>query len=114
MENFITLLLIGIIGNFIPFFLISWAEQFIQSNIAGLLMSIGPIITLILAHFFTKDDKFTYIKLISVIIGFIGTILIIDVKTFFYLTESSYISFIAKCAVIIAALGYITSNIIVM
>ena len=45
----------GIIGNFLPFFLISWAEQYIQSNIAGLLNGrIGPIITLILAHFFTK------------------------------------------------------------
>ena len=33
-------------------------------------MSIGPIITLILAHFFTKDDKFNIIKLISISIGF--------------------------------------------
>lgn len=112
LSNIISLLLVGIIGNFIPFFLISWAEQFIQSNIAGLLMSIGPIITLILAHFFTKDDKFSMIKLISVIIGFIGALFIIDFKTFFTLNEGTYISFLAKIAVIIGALGYMISNII--
>ena len=75
-------------------------------------MSIGPIITLILAHFFTKDDKFNNIKLISVIIGFLGTLFIIDFKTFFILTEGSYISLMAKLAVIVAALGYMISNIL--
>ena len=102
----------GIIGNFIPFFLISWAEQYIQSNIAGLLMSIGPIITLILAHFFTKDDKFNFIKLISILVGLIGTLFIIDFKNFFIISNGSNISLLAKLAVILAALGYMISNII--
>lgn len=75
-------------------------------------MSIGPIITLILAHFFTKDDKFNIIKLISISIGLVGTLFIIDFKTFFILTEGSYVSFIAKFAVIVAAFGYMISNII--
>ena len=101
----------GIIGNFIPFFLISWAEQFIQSNIAGLLMSLGPIMTLILAHFFTKDDKFTNTKFISVLIGFVGALLIIDFQTFFNFNSSSSISLLAKLAVICASLGYMISNI---
>ena len=30
--------LIGLIGSFIPFSLISWSEQYIQSNTAGLLL----------------------------------------------------------------------------
>ena len=75
-------------------------------------MSIGPIITLVLAHFFTKDDKFNKFKLISIIIGLVGTIFIIDIKTFFSLTDGSNISFFAKIAVIVAALGYMISNII--
>ena len=110
--NIISLFLVGIIGNFIPFFLISWAEQFIQSNIAGLLMSIGPIITLILAHFFTKDDKFNLIKLTSISIGLLGTLFIIDFKTFFNLSDGSSTTLIAKLAVVTAALGYMISNII--
>ena len=111
-ENIYILIGVGIIGNFIPFFLISWAEQYIQSNIAGLLMSIGPIITLILAHYFTKDDKFNLTKLLSVIIGLIGVLFIINIKTFFNLNEGSPISLISKLAVILAALGYMISNIL--
>ena len=75
-------------------------------------MSIGPIITLILAHFFTKDDKFTLIKFISIIIGLIGAIFIIDFQNLFNLNESSNILLIAKLAVILAAFGYMISNII--
>lgn len=75
-------------------------------------MSIGPIFTLILAHFLTKDDKFTFLKLVSVFIGFIGTLFIIDFKTFFYLDANSNINLIAKFLVILAAFGYMISNII--
>ena len=106
------LIIVGVVGNFIPFFLISWAEQYIQSNIAGLLMSIGPIMTLILAHFFTKDDKFTLVKLISVLVGLIGTFFIIDFRTFFEFNDGNSIKLIAKIAVILASFGYMVSNII--
>jgi len=111
-ENVYILIIVGIIGNFIPFFLISWAEQYIQSNIAGLLMSLGPIMTLVLAHFFTKDDRFTSTKFFSIIIGFLGALFIIDFKTFFNLEAESQVSLLAKLAVILAALGYMVSNII--
>ena len=66
--------IIGIIGNFIPFFLISWSEQYIQSNTAGLLLSIAPIFTLLLSHFFTKDDKFSFRKFVSILIGLFGIV----------------------------------------
>ena len=66
------LIIIGVVGNFLPFYLISWSEQHIQSSTAGILMGVGPILTLILSHFFTKDDKFTVPKLTSICIGFIG------------------------------------------
>ena len=39
-KNYILIFIIGLIGNFIPFFLISWSEQYIQSNTAGLLLSL--------------------------------------------------------------------------
>jgi drug/metabolite transporter (DMT)-like permease len=111
-KDTITLIIVGIVGNFIPFFLISWAEQYIQSNIAGLLMSIGPIMTLILAHFFTKDDKFTYLKFGSVIIGFFGVLFILDIKSLIFNDNNTSFSLIPKLAVIFAALGYMSSNIL--
>lgn len=106
------LIIIGIIGNFIPFFLISWAEQHIPSSTAGMLMAIGPIITLVMSHFLTKSDKFTIIKFVSISIGFIGVLFIFSTNSYGNLVEYNFIDLIAKFLVIIAAFGYMLSNII--
>ena len=75
-------------------------------------MAIGPICTLVLSHFFTKTDKFSLTKLISVLIGLLGVLFIIDFQTFFDLTSGNKIKLISKIAVILAAFGYMVSNII--
>ena len=111
-KNLFLLILIGIIGNFIPFFLISWAEQYIPSSTAGMLMAIGPIITLIMSHFLTKNDKFTLFKFISVIIGLIGVLLIFNVNSFESFKSNNFLDLIAKFLVILAAFGYMFSNIL--
>ena len=109
-ELVIILSFIGITGNFLPFYLISWAEQYIPSSTAGLLMSVGPLITLLMSHILTSDDKFTWIKFISIIIGFIGIFFILDISNFNFQNEN-FINTIAKIFVIIAAFGYMISNI---
>ena len=111
-NDLIMLIFVGIVGNFLPFYLISWSEQHIQSSTAGILMGIGPILTLVLAHFFTKDDKFNSVKLISIIIGFIGVLFIFEIETLFNIQSSNKIQMISKFLIIIAALGYMSSNIV--
>jgi len=111
-QIFTLLVIIGIVGNFIPFFLISWAEQFIQSSTAGMLMAIGPIITLIMSHFLTSDDKFNFYKFLSVIVGLVGVLFIFNVKSLDSLLISSSLELFAKCLVILAAFGYMFSNIL--
>ena len=111
-EILILLIIIGIVGNFIPFYLISWAEQFIPSSTAGMLMAIGPIVTLLLSHFLTNNDKFTINKLLSVIVGLIGVLLIFNINTFHSLKITNQIDLFAKFLVILAAFGYMCSNIL--
>ncbi len=111
-ESFFLLFLIGIIGNFIPFYLISWAEQYIPSSTAGMLMAIGPIVTLIMSHFLTADDKFNFIKFTSVIVGFVGVTLIFNINSLDDLFSNSSIDLIAKSLVVLAAFGYMFSNIL--
>ena len=106
------LIIVGVIGNFLPFYLISWSEQHIQSSTAGILMGVGPILTLILSHFFTKDDRFTFSKLISICIGFIGVLFIFEINIFFNITSSNSIQLLSKFLIILAALGYMVSNIL--
>ena len=106
------LIIIGVVGNFLPFYLISWSEQYIQSSTAGILMGVGPILTLVLSHFFTKDDKFSLSKLISISIGFIGVLFIFEINSLFNISSSNSIQLISKFLIIIAALGYMVSNIL--
>lgn len=111
-EILILLIIIGIVGNFIPFYLISWAEQFIPSSTAGMLMAIGPIVTLLMSHFLTNNDKFTINKLFSVIVGLIGVLFIFNINTFQSLKITTQIDLFAKFLVILAAFGYMFSNIL--
>ncbi len=111
-TDLIMLLFVGVVGNFLPFYLISWSEQHIQSSTAGILMGVGPILTLILSHFFTKDDRFTYSKLISISIGFIGVLFIFEIDTLFNFGTANSLQLLSKFLIIIAALGYMISNIV--
>ena len=106
------LIFVGIVGNFLPFYLISWSEQHIQSSTAGILMCVGPILTLILSHFFTKDDRFTISKLTSILIGFIGIIFIFEIDLLFNINPYNSIQLLSKFLIILAAFGYMISNIV--
>ena len=111
-KNIILIILIGVIGNFIPFSLISWSEQYVQSNVAGLLLSVGPLFTLVLSHFLTKDDKFTLIKFISISIGFLGVLIIIGFNTILNLVSGDAENLFPKIAIVLSALGYSISSIL--
>ncbi len=63
---------IGIINLVIPFFLISYGVQKVQSNLAAILMSTTPISAAILAHFFVDKEKINFIKIVGIFLGFSG------------------------------------------
>ena len=111
-EIIILLIAVGIIGNFIPFVLISWAEQYIPSSTAGMLMAIGPIITLLMSHFLTKSDRFTFLKFFSVFIGFIGVLFIFNINISKNIIDYNFFDLVSKILVILAAFGYMFSNIL--
>ena len=65
---------IGIINLVIPFFLIAYGVQKVQSNLAAILMASTPLSATVLAHFFTKNEKINFIKVLGVLIGFSGIV----------------------------------------
>ncbi|MBI2978640.1 MAG: EamA family transporter [Rhodospirillales bacterium] len=69
--------LIGIIGNGLPFTLINWGEEHVDSSLAAILMSIMPLATVVLAHFFADGERMTRAKLAGVVIGFCGVIILV-------------------------------------
>ena len=73
-KNWKTYALIGLCNITIPFTLIAIGTSQINSYLAAMLMSTTPMSGSILAHFFTKDEKITFLKSVGIIIGFTGII----------------------------------------
>jgi len=71
---------IGFINLVIPFFLIAYGVQKIQSNLAAILMATTPLSATILAHFFTENEKFNWLKSVGILIGFFGIVFLFSDK----------------------------------
>jgi drug/metabolite transporter (DMT)-like permease len=63
---------IAVLGNCLPFFLITWGQQAVPSGAAGILMSVTPLIVVALAHFFLPGERATRTSLLGVLAGFAG------------------------------------------
>ena len=64
-------LAIGLIGNLLPFVLITWAQTSVKSSVAGILTAIVPIVTLTLAHW-VGDEPLTIRRVAGFALGFAG------------------------------------------
>ena len=100
-----TWIIFGILGPAslaIPVFLISWGEQTIDSAVASILNATVPLFTVFIAHFVLQDDKMTMQKVLGLLIGFAGTILLLSED----LTVGAKSSVIGQAAVILASIFY--------
>ena len=71
------LALLACAGNALPFFLIGWGQQYVDSGLAGILMAVMPLATLALAHWFVAGERLTQIRVAGSLVGFLGVALLI-------------------------------------
>ena len=64
--------MIALFGNIIPFNLIAWGQLHIDSGLAGLLMAIMPLFTLLLAHIAIPGERLTAARTGGFIVGLVG------------------------------------------
>ena len=67
---------LAVLGNCLPFYLITWGQQFIDSALAGILISIMPLATMLLAHFFVAGDRMTPARVAGFATGFAGIVVL--------------------------------------
>ncbi|UWP97740.1 DMT family transporter [Aliiroseovarius crassostreae] len=72
----------GAFSNAIPFFLLGWAQAYVASGFAGVSMAAMPLITLILAHFLVPGERITLRRLIGILIGLAGVLVLIGPSAF--------------------------------
>jgi drug/metabolite transporter (DMT)-like permease len=70
----IPLAIVALFQTALPFVLLSWAEQYIDSALAAILNGLTPLFTILLAHLLTADDKLTLAKAIGIGLGLIGVL----------------------------------------
>jgi drug/metabolite transporter (DMT)-like permease len=70
-------LVMAIVGNALPFFLISWGQKSVDSSVAGMIMAIMPLLTVVFAHYFVADEKLNRYKLIGFTLGITGVVLLL-------------------------------------
>jgi drug/metabolite transporter (DMT)-like permease len=69
-------LLLAFVGNALPFTAISWGQQRIDSGLAGVMMAVMPLTTLVLAHFFVAGERMTKRRTAGFALGLGGIIVL--------------------------------------
>ena len=70
--------LLGLINTALPFVLISWGEQHIDSAVASILNGSVPLFTLFIAHWLLKDDRMTMVRIMGAAVGFVGIVILLS------------------------------------
>jgi len=76
-RHWLFFIAMALIGNCVPFWLISWGQQGIDSGLAGILMAIMPLITLLLAHLFVEGERLNRSKVVGFLTGFFGIVVLV-------------------------------------
>lgn len=69
-------LVMAVLGNGLPFWLIAWGQQNIDSGLAGILMAVMPLATLLLAHVFVPGERLNPARGAGFLIGFAGIVVL--------------------------------------
>ena len=110
-NHWLLLIALAFFGSCLPFYLISWGQQTVESGIAGILMAIMPLTTIVLAHFFVVGEKLTTNRVIGFLLGFIGIVVLFGPSAIANF-ETDIDKLIAKLAILLGAVSYAINTII--
>ncbi len=99
------LLVLSLLGNTVPFFLIAWGQQSIDSALAAMLLASMPLVTLVLAHYFVEGEPLTTGKALGFTIGLLGIVILVGpdaVRGF----GGDRVAILSQLAIMVAALCY--------
>lgn len=103
-KAWFALFVVGILNNALPFFLIVWGQTHITAGLSSILNATTPFFTVIVAGILLADERITKGKFIGVIIGLIGTVIMIGPEILLGGFQSG--SVIGQLAVMGAAISY--------
>lgn len=101
---------IGLFGMAAPFGLITYAQVSTPSGLAAIYVAATPLIVVPLAHFFAPGDFATPSKIVGVVVGFVGVVVLIGPSA---LSQATATPLLPQLALLGAATGYGVSNVLI-
>jgi drug/metabolite transporter (DMT)-like permease len=95
-------LALGLLNTALPFTLNAWSLTRIESGVAGILTATVPIVTVVVAHFLTEDERATGSSVAGVAIGLAGVVVIIGLDPDSLTSGST----LGKLAILLSSLFY--------
>ena len=102
-RQLLPLAILGAINTSVPIFLISWAEQFVDSGTAAVLNSLVPIFSLIIAGILLRTEPVTWLRTLGLLIGFGGAAMLASREL---ALRGDLAGLIGSLAVVVAAICY--------
>jgi len=97
-----TFFIMGFLNNLVPFSLIVWGQGYIASGLASILNATTPIFAVVVAHFLTRDERFSPTRIFGVLAGVFGVAVMIGPEVL----EGLGVNVLAQVAILGAALSY--------
>lgn len=98
----------GLFGNALPFALISWGQISVQAGLTAIFMAVMPLVTILLAHWLTDDEKLDRWKVTGVLLGLAGVVVLMGWSALQAIGDD----LIRQSAILIAAVCYAINAII--
>jgi drug/metabolite transporter (DMT)-like permease len=101
------LFILGLINGALPFSLIVWGQSHISAGLASILNATTPLFGVVIAHYFTGDEKLTAGRLAGVMTGFAGVAVMIGADAL----QALGVNVFAQLSVLTGALCYAVGTI---
>jgi drug/metabolite transporter (DMT)-like permease len=88
----------GLLNNVVPFSLFVWGQTHIASGLASIINATTPLFTVLVAHLWTRDEKVTGGRLIGVLVGFAGVVVIFGGEALRFLGTDMLAQLACLCA----------------
>ena len=75
-STYAKLVFMALVNIVIPFTLITWGEQYIDSSLAAILQATTPLFTIVIASLALSEEAITLNRLVGLILGFGGVVVL--------------------------------------
>lgn len=102
---------LALTGYCVPFFLIAWGQQHIDSGLAGIIVGFMPLATLFMAHRYVNGEHLTRAKLSGFVLGFAGLLVLLAPDATAQWTDSGAV-WLGQLACLGAAVCYAANSVV--